>query len=73
MAEKTDALIHQLSMRKNEERERVRKAYAPKGERGQIMMSFRIDVENVEWLQRQPNKGRAVNAAIADYIKRNKG
>ena len=58
---------------KKEVKERVRKAYAPKGERGQIMMSFRIDLENAEWLQQQPNKGRAVNAAIADYIKRNKG
>ena len=58
---------------KKSEKERVRKAYAPKGERGQIMMSFRIDIENAEWLQQQPNKGRAVNAAIANYIKRNKG
>lgn len=58
---------------KKDKKERVRKAYAPKGERGQIMMSFRIDIENVEWLQQQPNKGRAVNAAIANYIKRNKG
>ena len=49
------------------EKERVRKAYAPKGERGQIMMSFRVDLENAEWLRQQPNKGRAVNQAIAEY------
>ena len=58
---------------KKTEKERVRKAYAPKGERGQIMMSFRIDLENAEWLQQQPNKGRAVNCAIAHFIKHNKG
>ena len=52
---------------KNEERERVRKAYSPKGERGQRMMSFRIDLENADWLEGQTNKGRAVNEAIAEY------
>ena len=58
---------------KKEVKERVRKAYAPKGERGQRMMSFRIDLENAEWLQQQPNKGRAVNAALAAYMQHKKG
>lgn len=46
-------------------KERVRKAYAPKGERGQKMMSFRLDNENAEWLNQQPNKGRVLNELIA--------
>lgn len=52
---------------KKDKKERVRKAYAPKGERGQRMMSFRIDLENADWLEGQANKGRAVNEAIAEY------
>lgn len=45
--------------------ERVRKAYSPKGERGQKMISFRLDNENVEWLNSKPNKGRYINDLIA--------
>lgn len=48
-----------------ETRERVRKAYAPKGERSQKMVTFRADLENIEWLERQPNKGRYINNLIA--------
>lgn len=54
---------------KKEEKERVRKAYSPKGERGQKPMSFRIDLENLEWLERQANKGRAINEALEQYRK----
>lgn len=43
----------------------VRKAYARKGERSQVMMSFRLDNENAEWLNQQPNKGRYINELIA--------
>lgn len=50
---------------KNEEKARIRKAYAAKGERSQKMMSFRIDYENAEWLEQQPNKGRTINNLIA--------
>lgn len=50
---------------KQEEKARVRKAYAAKGERSQKMMSFRIDYENVEWLEHQDNKGRTINNLIA--------
>lgn len=46
------------------EDERVRKAYSIRGERSQKMMTFRIDNENVEWLQQQGNKGRYVNSLI---------
>lgn len=48
-----------------EEKARVRKAYAAKGERSQKMMSFRIDYENAEWLEQQDNKGRTINNLIA--------
>lgn len=51
--------------KKLEESERVRKVYANRGERGQKMVNFRCDHENLEWLNQQPNKGRAINEAIA--------
>ncbi len=44
---------------------RVRKAYAAKGERSQKMMTFRVDLENVEWLEQQVNRGRYINELIA--------
>lgn len=50
---------------KKEQRERVRKAYAPAGVTTQKMMSLRVDLENVEWLQQQRNKGRYINDLIA--------
>lgn len=49
---------------KKEEKERMRKAYAPKGERSQKMMSFRVDNEIADWLSQQPNKGRYINNLI---------
>lgn len=48
-----------------EEKARIRKAYAAKGERSQKMMSFRIDYENAEWLEQQENKGRTINNLLA--------
>lgn len=53
--------------KKKEESERVRKAYAPRGERQQKMFNFRCDAENWEWLQQQPNKGRMLNTIIEQY------
>ena len=50
---------------KQEEKTRVRKVYAAKGERSQKMMTFRIDLENAEWLEHQDNKGRTINNLIA--------
>lgn len=50
--------------KKKEEKGRVRKAYAADGERSQRPMSFRLDTENVEWLNQQPNKGRYINELI---------
>lgn len=54
---------------KKEEKERMRKAYAPKGERSQKMMSFRVDNDVAEWLSQQPNKGRYINDLIADDMR----
>lgn len=55
---------------KNEEKERIRKTYAKKGERSQHTMCFRLDNELEDWLRQQPNKGRYINELIrADYEK----
>lgn len=54
---------------KKEEKERQRREYAPAGERSQKMISFRCDNENVDWLNQQPNKGRAINRLIAEARK----
>ena len=48
-----------------ETKERVRKAYSPAGSVSQKMMSFRVDLDNVEWLSQQHNKGRYINDLIA--------
>jgi len=45
--------------------EQKRKAKAPRGHRSQKMLSFRIDNENLEWLEKQSNKGRAINELIS--------
>ena len=50
---------------KTEEQQRNRKVYAAKGERSQKMLAFRCDLDNVEWLEKQPNKGRYINDLIA--------
>lgn len=44
----------------------ARKERAKNGEKTQKMMSFRLDSENLEWLQGIKNKGRLIN----DLIKR---
>ncbi len=49
-----------------QEQQRIRRAYAKKGERNQKMMAFRLDNENAEWLQMQPNRGRYLNELIAN-------
>ena len=52
--------------KKKEESKLIRKAYSAPGSRGQKMVNFRCDLENAEWLDKQPNKGRATNQAIAE-------
>lgn len=49
---------------------RTRREYAKKGERNQTMVSFRLDVENIDWLNGQPNKGRAINRLIEEARKK---
>lgn len=44
---------------------RLRKEYAPKGQRSQKMITFRLDLENIDWLEQQQNKGRYINELIA--------
>lgn len=55
--------------KKIDENDRVRKAYAARGEREQKMVNFRCDLDNIEKLNRQPNKGRFINEAIRAYEK----
>lgn len=49
---------------KIKDEERVRKAYSPRGQRGQKMLNFRCDLENWEYLQTVPNRGRYLNNLI---------
>jgi hypothetical protein len=49
--------------------ERQRKEYAARGTRTQKHLSFRIDFDNLEKVNRQPNKGRYINDAIRAYEK----
>lgn len=48
-----------------QEKERTRREYASKGTRSQKMISFRLDLENIEYLNTKPNKGRFINELIA--------
>lgn len=59
-------------MEQNEEKKKkVRKSVATirkpskHGVVGQKMMTFRVDLENVEWLDSKINKGRYINELIA--------
>lgn len=49
---------------KKEEKARVRKEYAAKGERSQRTMSFRLDNDLQDWLNCHTNKGRYINNLI---------
>lgn len=57
--------------KKIEDENRVRKVYAKKGRRSQERFTFRMDIDNYEVVQQQPNKGRFVNDAIREKIQRN--
>ena len=46
------------------EKELIRKGGNARGVITQKMMSFKVDLENIEWLQQQPNKGRYINELI---------
>ena len=49
---------------KKEEKERMKKVYAPAGQRSQKMLTFRCDNDLLTWLSKQPNKGRYINDVI---------
>lgn len=50
-----------------------RKRYAKRGTPSQKMVSLRIDLENIEWLEQQTNKGRYINELIAADRKQKEG
>lgn len=45
-------------------KERIRAEYAPKGQRNQISMTFRLDKDLIDWVKSQPNQGRYINELI---------
>ena len=46
------------------EKELIRKGGNTRGVITQKMVSFKLDNDNLEWLQLQPNKGRYINSLI---------
>lgn len=46
------------------EKELIRKGGNTRGVITQKMVSFKLDNDNLEWLQMQPNKGRYINDLI---------
>lgn len=46
------------------EKELIRKGGNTRGVITQKMVSFKLDNDNLEWLQMQPNKGRYINLLI---------
>lgn len=55
---------------KEETKERIRRTYAKAGERSQKSITFRLDLENADWLDQQTNKGRYINNLIASDRKK---
>lgn len=53
-------------------KDRVRKVRAVNGERSQKTMSFRVDIELVDWLDMQVNKGRYINNLIMADMQKHK-
>jgi len=51
-------------METKETKTRLRREYT-RGGSDQKMVNFRCDLENLEWLSQQPNKGRALNNLMA--------
>ena len=52
---------------KEEKKTQTRKAYGK--ERSQKMMSFRVDNDLQDWLEKQANKGRYINNLIRTHWK----
>ena len=55
-----------MKQEKKEAQPRTRREYAKRGERNQKSMTFRVDLENIEWLESRTNKGRYINKLIAE-------
>lgn len=55
-----------MKQEKKEAQPRTRREYAKRGERNQKMMSFRVDLDNIQWLESRENKGRYINQLIAE-------
>lgn len=53
-----------------ENKDRVRKAWK-RGEVTQKLMAFRLDLENIEYLNTKANKGRYINELIAREREKN--
>ena len=54
---------------KNTEKARFRKAGITRGVRTQKMMTFRLDVDLVEFLETKDNKGRFINECLRSRMK----
>ena len=59
--------------KKLNEEERVRKEYSTRGSRGQKMVNFRCDLDNVEYLNTMACKGRFLNDLIKEHREKNGG
>lgn len=56
-------------MEQNENKQE-RKAYAKRGQRSQKMVTFRLDNDLIESLEKCKNKGRFINDAIREKLER---
>lgn len=54
-------------MKQQDQEKQTRKKYAKKGERGQKMVTFRLDLDLDETLSEQTNKGRFLNDLIRKW------
>ena len=55
-----------------DKKEKIRKEYAQRGTRGQKMVNFRCDWDNISILKQVENKGRFINIAIKEWARRNR-
>lgn len=56
---------------KQDEKRQTRKKYAPRGERTQTMMAFKLDNDLKRWVDEQLNKGRYIcNLIRKDMMER---
>lgn len=50
--------------KKVEDADRVRKSYAPRGQRSQVRQTFLLDKENIDWVKSKPNISKYLNDLI---------